>query len=86
MAYFTPRIPVWVPERHQHVFIWADEVRGDDDALAAFLELLASAWHRFQTTQLAIPIPRFEADSFSCVRNATFPGAQVPSIDVDYTE
>ena len=75
--------PNFATKPHQHVFIWADEVRGDDAGLGAFLELLASAWHRFQTTQLAFPIPRFKADSFACVRNATFPRAQVPSIDVN---
>jgi hypothetical protein len=86
LAYFTPRIPVWVPQRRQHVFIWADDVRGDDAALSDFLKSLASAWHHFQTRQLGAPIPRLTAESFAPVRDASFPGAQAPSIDVNYWE
>lgn len=86
LAYFTPRIPVWVPHRRQHVFIWADEVRGDDPALANFLKGLSSAWYEFHAIQTGTQIPRFAADSFSSVRGATFPAAQVPIIDANYRE
>jgi hypothetical protein len=86
LAYFTPRIPVWVPRRRQHVFIWADEARGNDPALGDFLKGLASAWYRFQATHSGVCIPRFASDSFSSVRGATFPGSRVPTIDVNYRE
>jgi len=84
VAYFTPRMPVWVPHLRQRVFIWADEVRRDDPALASFLKGLASAWYEFQVKQTGVPIQRFAGESFSAVRDATFSGPRIPIIDVNH--
>jgi hypothetical protein len=78
VAYFNPRMPVWVPAVQRNAIFWIGPRNPEDHEMVSLLQTMASAWHRYFGSLRGETFPKIDFQSMP-LEGLTF-GGQPPKL------